>query len=1472
MIKRIRKILLWVLAVLLIPPVILFAVIQIPAVQTRLVNQISHFLEDKIHARIHVGSVSYHFFNQLNLNDLYLEDQHQDTLIFISKLGVDINGLSFSDNQYLFSDIQIDGLYGRFYKDTSNRFNYSFLLAALRSDSTKQASPTEIRIGDISLTNSRIRYFKQNTVRKEFGMTYSDLDFSGINLEAYGFKLKNDTISGRIDGLSVSESCGIAIQKMQSDFLVTPTSILLSEALLSTEISTIDANSIALYFTDFDDFDDFENLIRMEGNLRNSSINIQDISYFAPSLRGMTDSLTISGYFNGTIPYLNTRYISLQYGQHSGFEGDIQFIGLPDADNCFIHADINKLYLQADDILSLHLPDYAQDEFPQLPDLLKQMGYLRYEGYYTGLFTDFVAYGTLSSYVGELSTDIKFKEDDEAGQILYSGEIEARNFELGEILQEENWLGRVDLSMKVDGYQRGKLIKTTLDGSIREIEINKYPLKNITISGLYEDELFDGFLTVRDENLDMQFTGSVNFRNEIPKFSFSSVIDTANLLVFGLNLPDSIASVKFDMLSNFKGDNLDNFEGEIFVWDLEFARNNSTFIVDDIAVKAERGMNKARLDVQSSALDLEVDGNYTFADLPDLLLNFVNNYLPSLRLTNKNVTYNQDFSFDLKLKNSDAIFQTLVPGLLVSNGTTASGTFNSAESVIDCKLHIPELQVYGTESSNINSHIQSAATELSIALTTNEINFSDGILLQNITLKSESLNDSSHFDLGWNNEHEDLYSGQISATLTIPQAPGSIADLSLHPSAIIISDSIWNLEPCRIRYNKEGIQIDDFRFSHAAQVISVDGKYSFEKADTLQAGFNQIDLALLNPFTREYDFTTNGSLSGSASIISGYKNPLFFANLLVDEFGMNDKSFGDARFETNWNEEDKSLVVSGEIDKLNLVPVLLEGEYSPGSGNLNFIFTLDKFNLALLEPFAADLVSNVAGVASNKLFVSGTLNEPVITGQLKIQKAAFTVDYLQTTYYFSDVVRFSRDSIIAPSITLNDQQNNTAVVSGNVTHKNFSAFNLDFLLKTNNLQFLNTEVIDNTDYYGKAYAGGTVKIYGPLDAIVMDINAKTNAGTKFYIPLYTETSLTSNSFITFVKPPSDKDSSEQAPVAELVSEGGIILNFNLEVTPDAEVQLIFDDKIGDIIKGNGKSNLKMEINTAGDFNMFGDFEITNGEYLFTLANFFSRKFKIKEGGIIRWTGDPYEASTDLTAYYNVSAPLKDLLSDTTNDVYQKKLNIECLIGMQGALLEPAFDFSIKLPGEAGNQQALLDNLPENELNKQFISLLVINQFQPLTGSGSLLATVGSGTSTISQSASEILSNQLSHWVSQISNDFDIGFKYRPGDQISSDEVELALKTTLFNDYLIINGNFGYGGQYANANTMVGDVEAEVKVTKNGKIKVKAFNKSNTNLDYEKGPYTRGVGLFFREEFNSLEELLNRYFTKPEKIQSPDKGR
>jgi len=169
-----------------------------------------------------------------------------------------------------------------------------------------------------------------------------------------------------------------------------------------------------------------------------------------------------------------------------------------------------------------------------------------------------------------------------------------------------------------------------------------------------------------------------------------------------------------------------------------------------------------------------------------------------------------------------------------------------------------------------------------------------------------------------------------------------------------------------------------------------------------------------------------------------------------------------------------------------------------------------------------------------------------------------------------------------------------------------------------------------------------------------------------------------------------------------------------------------------------------------------------------------------------------------------------------------------------------------------------------------ISLLVLNSFYRQEGfNGSV------GFNTF-----DLVTNQLNSWLSQISNDFDIGVNYRPGNEISSQEVEVALSTQLFDDRVLIDGNVGMRGNETtsqNTNNIVGEVTVEVKITKDGRFRAKAFNKSNNNYLYKNySPYTQGVGVFYTQEFDKIGDILRskkkeKEEVKKEQEQNADNG-
>ncbi len=128
-----------------------------------------------------------------------------------------------------------------------------------------------------------------------------------------------------------------------------------------------------------------------------------------------------------------------------------------------------------------------------------------------------------------------------------------------------------------------------------------------------------------------------------------------------------------------------------------------------------------------------------------------------------------------------------------------------------------------------------------------------------------------------------------------------------------------------------------------------------------------------------------------------------------------------------------------------------------------------------------------------------------------------------------------------------------------------------------------------------------------------------------------------------------------------------------------------------------------------------------------------------------------------------------------------------------------------------------------------------------------------------ENTSEFISSQLSNWLSQLSDDFNLGVNYRPGSEISNQELELIMSTQLFNNKLLVMGNFGVSSATSasqNPSNLIGDIRLEYKLTKEGKIRLVVYSESN---DYrvastQQSPYVQGVGLVFQEEFDNWEQL------------------
>jgi len=457
---------------------------------------------------------------------------------------------------------------------------------------------------------------------------------------------------------------------------------------------------------------------------------------------------------------------------------------------------------------------------------------------------------------------------------------------------------------------------------------------------------------------------------------------------------------------------------------------------------------------------------------------------------------------------------------------------------------------------------------------------------------------------------------------------------------------------------------------------------------------------------------------------------------------------------------------------------------------------------------------------------------------------------------------------------LADAFKNKSKLRGFLTHKNYSKFRIVLNAEFSNFQLLNTSAKDNSLFYGQAYATGDLNILGPLENMKISATARSDKKTRILIPMNNTQSAEKKEFISFVNLSEENKEKNEAAKKAKSQPTGITMDLNLDITPDAYTEIIFNAKSGDIIRGYGRGDIRLQLDTKGEFTMFGLYEFERGYYNFTLYDVINKEFTINKGSRISWTGDPYTGQLALNASYKQLASLSPILSlneaQQNSPQMRRKYPVEVLLKLEGPMLGPQINFdivandlpnSVPMDGDAPVQlkmsfQQFKAKLDEQELQKQVFSLIILKRFS------SLDAFTASG-ADLTRSVSELLSNQLSYWLTQVDENLEIDFDLPSFDQEAFNTFQLRLSYSFFGGRLRVTRDGTFGNQYARSevSNLLGDWTVDYLLTPDGKFKVKMFNRTNINqLTSSLGSQSTisaGVSLAHTQNFNNWLDLITR---------------
>jgi hypothetical protein len=1441
----------------------LFISLQFRPVQTYLAKKVAEKLSKDLNTKVYVGGLHIKSFKTLDLDTLYVEDLEKDTLLFSPKFKVQLNFIPFNLSKFSVKSVQMDN--GKFYlkqfKDKST--NLSFIINYFKpvKKVKKQKSKTlDLTLEKVVLSNISFKYKNYNNSSPAQGINFNDIHLRDFSTTVTGLDTKNHLAKMSIENLTFKEKSGFYLKNLRSNAIIDTNQMEFKNLLLETENSKI-ADYFLMKYASFKDFNKFISKVFMQSNFKNSKINSSDIAFFSPNLATSTILLQFNGKVSGYVNNLKAKDLIIQSGQATYVKGDFSLKGLPLIKQTFMDLNFEQISTNKQDI-DFIIARATGNKKSLIPDFANKLGTINFKGRFSGFVNNFISFGEFKTKAGRLATDInmKFGQDNIPS---YDGTLKAIDFNIGELISSTK-IGRASLSATISGKGfKISTLKEKIKSEIQYFEYNNYRYSNIKLDGNFNKKVFAGIIEVKDSNINLDFKGNIDLNPENPIYNFNALIGGANLQK--LNFTKDTIQVDAELSTNFSGTNLDNIEGFVSANRIQLSNPKNSFIVDSINLRAQGTGLQRSLSISSDILDASIKGQYDLKTFPSYFKSVISRYIPASGL--KFIKPGQqDFEFSLNIKYFDPISMLFIPDLKIPEQASFTGKFVSEKNIATLNGYIKLIQFKKIKINDLIIDEGTTEDALNLFISSDRIDITDSLFIKNVNIANILRNDSLNLNIKLSDKNANNQL-DLNSLVEFRAEGAERIKLSILPSDILINSEIWKIQE-KVSFSfDEGRGKDDafslfrrtkitgFELFKDNQMLTIDGIISENPDDELLIGFNKFKLASINPLTKPLGITLGGILNGKATLASLKSTPKLEAGIKIDSLNYNNLSIGNLNMTAGVDNATNLINIKVDIVDKGRKNLEIDGTYNanPDQKNLDMKVVMNNNEVVIFQPLLKHLISNMQGQVSADLSVTGKINKPQINGSLSLINAGMTINYLKTPYRINDQVEVENSVIKLKNLKLKDIKNNEAIANGTVDMANPNNPDINIDIRANKFMALNTTSKDNPLYYGVAYGTGLFRFNGPTNDMRININAKTEAGTVFNIPLNSSATVSKNDFITFIS----SDTSLNKP--KETSFKGLTMDFNLQVDENSEVNIF--TSLGRL-SGRGDSELNLKITSLGDFEMYGDYLISSGKFQFTAQDFINKLFKISEGGSIRWTGNPVEATINLKALYEVRtaiAPLYLAAGRASDD--NQKVAAEAVMNLSGPLMTPNISFDINFPANTYIKDELQSYLSDvNNTNQQALSLIVRRSF---AGSADQSNGIGGiATSTFISAGSELFFNQLNTILSQSLNlnfvDLNIrsfnegsaSFRFLKDRLILTGGVTNRLNSSsTFSDFSVIGGN----------SLIARDVEAIYLLKKNGDLVLRASNKLNnrsflSNLS-SNNEYVSAIGLVYRKDFDSFKELL-----------------
>jgi len=1429
--------------------VLAFCLLNASFVQKRLVQTVLNNLSRELGNTIQVDNVKFKLPTTLALHNLFVSDLKGDTLFFFEDIDLQLRAFNNHKRKVDFSHAIIEnGVIKMGIHPGDSLHNYTFFIDYFTPprDTTRAPIIWTIQFNQASLVNTSFHYFDKNYPETQ-GMDFdpSNFRFDSIYASIHKLKVIDDSLHFRLKDFKSVEQSGFRVEHMRALCNIHAKGLEFDNLRLQLPHSVI-GSKWHMHYDHWRNLSHFVEEVRFDGELSNTHLHLGDIAYFNDNIKPYgSQDFRIEGDVKGPISRLKFRNATIKSMRETYLEGKFDLNGLPELDNTYLNFDITHLHTTPAELFSLlQMP---------LPNNIAHIGPFSYTGKLNGFYTNFVAYGTLSSDKGTIATDLNLDIRKGIDSALYAGKISSNGFDLGGLLNT-NTLGNIALAVQLKNGRglNEDNFSFEIAGDVNKVHWNKYTYQNLKLGGTFTQHAFAGTVDVTDPNLALHFKGSLNLEKGQESSDFSTSIYSMNLKPLGFDTAET--TIHGNLSLQTEGLDPDKIQGVLGANALFVQRGKHKVEWDKLTINARTEADKRSISLKSDLLDVDISGKYTWKQLPLAFQKLASTLLPGIVKTPNAENATQQLSFDIQLKEINPLLQLFDETLYLQKGRI-NGSFNSEKESVVCNIRLTEFKQgiinFGNvqlkaEKENmglLNLEYRSALTIKGNKFSINSLGLKAGVSKNMLTYSLDAINPKEDLKLmSVGKLHfESLQNMELFLQNIDLHIKGK--DWELKDSSSIKIGSQFALRPLELHNKNESIE---------ASYLAENGQKNIEIA---LYGF---EMENINGFLPDFMPDFFGIATGKLNIQPIDASWKFFSDIDIKSFAVNKDTVGTIQLNSErlntFQNKLSCRVKSGIFDGLQ-IEGLIGDEKSFDA--LDLQVKLPGSDVSIFNQFLPG-VSQLKGLAQGKLAVKGSFSKPQIDGMLSLKGINLIIDYLNVPFTIHAEIPIQKNNIsLAKGATLTDDKGKSANISGNLEHKNFSDWSYQVAIENmREFHVLNTTKKDNDLFYGQAYADGNANLFGTFDKFNLQIKAKTKQGSQIIMPIGDSEISGPAPYISFKSERRDSVVKKQVDVGFLNT-----MLIDVEVNPDTEIQLIFDEQTGDIIKGAGTGRLVLDVNEEGTFSMRGGIRVERGDYQFVaFNNRVNKRFFIQRGGTIMWDGDPLQARIDLVTYNLQNASPNPLLGRRINDqtggtrTGLNTVQARSEIHIKGNLFSPEISFGLGINNllEIGmNELSSVVQRIQNdydEVSRQVFSLLVFGSFMTPTFVSSQAGGVDiNPTLMLSNSIADLISSQVDAWLSQINDKWLVDFSLSniTPDQRSNMIFKLGRK--------FANNRFVVDWTYSNqAGLNNNALNMEYIATKDGRFRLKAFSRNQAiyNNASLAPVHTIGIGFYYRKEFNA----------------------